>query len=125
MPVPHASARAIMFRGDAPDVEQPAREAGTIKQGKVGDANCARHLFCRDDCAALCVEVGQLDQEGPSREAWPEPLRNVRVAARGRGKSARRNVSQVRDPPKLGEPRRRLWRSDAPDVAVSSIEASA
>src|ERR1039458_9123735 len=50
--------------------------------GKVGDANRARHLFCRDDCAALCVEVGQLDQEGPSREAWPEPLRNVRE---GRG----------------------------------------
>ena len=93
-------------------------------QGEIRDGKSARHLLRRDDRPALYVEVGQLDQEGPSEHAWPEPLPSMRVATQGCERSARWDVPQVRHPPKQGELRRRLWRSDAPDVVVSSIEAS-
>ncbi len=45
---------------------------GRLKKGKVGDGNFIRHLLRRDNRAAHCVEVGRLDQEGPSRDARPE-----------------------------------------------------
>jgi hypothetical protein len=60
------------------------QSAGMIKLGKVENGNRSRHYFRRHHRLTLCLEVDQLDHEGPSEDARSSPLRDMQIAAQGR-----------------------------------------